>query len=240
MNRATGILALLAVLLAGRAGAMVASSSATLPVDSLTATTTGDEVNGLISQGWMVNGGYFFKDTMFNNGGRGGPHVDAGRAFAVNKWVALWAGIGALQAEATQRFVSPAGSEYRATWKVQGVYADAGVVIPWMPFPIALAVYRQSSDLSDVGVSGPLTGRTLSGSRDGYGVAVDIHIMFEWFLHGDRPSHRGLGFVLGYIGFIDLTGHDLATADAAGGQVVHPNWKAMRGESLRGGLEYEF
>jgi len=188
----------------------------------------------------MINGGYFFKDTMFNNGGRGGPHVDAGRAFAVNKGFALWAGAGALQAEATQRCVWPAGSEYRTTWKVQGVYADAGVVIPWMPFPIALAVYRQSSDLTDRGVSGPLTGQTLTGSRDGYGVAVDIHILFEWFIHGERTTHRGLGFVLGYIGFIDLMGKDLNTTDAAGDRVTHLNWKAMKGESLRGGIEYEF
>jgi len=51
MNRTTIIIALLASLVAGRAGAMVASPGATQTVESLTATTTGDEVNGLISQG---------------------------------------------------------------------------------------------------------------------------------------------------------------------------------------------
>jgi len=225
-------------LLAPVAQAMVASPGSTLAADSASSTVSGDA--GMIGEGWMVNGGYFFKDKMFGNGARGGIHIDGGRAFALSHWVALWAGAGALEASAAQRFVSAAGPEYRSTWTVRSVYADVGVVIPWMPFPIALAIYRASSEVSDAAQNGPYAGRTLAADRDAFGMAIDIHILFEWFLHAERTGHRGLGFVLGYVGFIDLSGKDLAVTDALGGTVTHVNWRPMKGESLRGGIEYEF
>ncbi len=240
IRRGLVVAALLAVL-PGAGRAFVASAlGSTQPVESVSRTATGSGT-GMTGEGWMVNGGWFFKDRLFNNAGRGGVHVDAGRAWTLAPWLGLWTGAGALEAHGSrQRFLAADGSRYDTTWNVRAQYVDAGVVIPWMPFPVALAAYRHASDVSDAAATGPLAGRTLAGSRDGIGLAIDIHIVFEWFVHADRKPPRGLGFTAGYIGFIDVTGHDLAATDAAGGRVTHPNWKPLQGESLRAGIEYEF
>lgn len=209
--------------------------------------------------GIMVNAGYFFKDTMFYSRARGGPHVNAGRIWALPHGFGVWTGVGAYRVSGTQETL--AGDRFETTYESGVVYADIGIVTPYFPIPISAVFYRHSTDVRNLGLTGVRTGSVLTGSSSGLGVGLNIQIMFEWFFWGDngsagddaragedtrakrrgRTRGRGLGLVVGYIGFMDARGRDLVTRNAAGDTVTLRRWwKPLKGESLRLGLEYEF
>ncbi len=189
--------------------------------------------------GVIVTTGWFFKDTMFYSKGRGGLTVGAGKAFPVTRWLAVWAGAGALRSHGTLRTVVD-GLDLDTTFDGDAVWLEAGVVIPWLPFPVALTAYRHRTDLEDAGRNGALAGRRLAGSAEGWGAGGVVHLLFEYFIANRRSGPRGLGFAIEYVGFMDLSGRTIRTADAAGYTADHRNWKPVKGEALRVGLEYEF
>jgi hypothetical protein len=195
--------------------------------------------SGIYGTGWAVTAGYFFKDTMFYSGGRGGPSVSVGKAFRVLRWLGVRVGGGVLRAKGTLD-TTGAGSGFRTTFDETAVYADLGIVTPWLPFPVSLAFYRHATDLTDRAASGALSGRTFTGAATGTGLGLDVRIEFEFFDSKRRAPHRGLGVVLGYAGFMDLSPKTLRTRDAAGVTLEHAKWKPFAGEGLHAGLEYEF
>ena len=234
-RRALPVFVLAAWGLAARASAFTTTASATPVAES--ATLAGESAFGT---GWMVNAGYFFKDTLFYSGGRGGPHVNAGKLVPLPHGLALWAGAGLMTAKGSYTSTLSDGNRWETAFDLSIAYADLGIATPWTPFPVALVVYSQSATVKDELRSGAAPGRTLRTIDKGVGVGLDVHLLFEWFLSAKRGRHRGPALVLGYEGFIDLSGHALATTDAAGGRVEHKAWKPLKGESLRGGIEWEF
>ncbi|MEK7476612.1 MAG: hypothetical protein AAB152_13400 [Candidatus Coatesbacteria bacterium] len=223
----------------------VAQSVRAMAPAALSATTPESEGgtawkdSGLYGTGWTVTAGYFFKDTMFYSQGRGGPAVSVGKAFRVLRWLGIRAGGGVLRAKGTMN-TSGAGSGFRTTFDSTVMYADLGIVTPWLPFPVSLAFYRHATDLTDAAGSGALYGRTFRGSATGTGLGADVRIEFEFFSSKRRAPHRGPGIVLGYSGFMDFSPKKLGTRDAAGVVLEHPKWKPFAGEGLHAGLEYEF
>jgi len=190
--------------------------------------------------GWMVNAGYFFKDTMFYSNGRGGGHVNVGRLIPLPKRFGLWVGVGGFQARGTQETTGGDGNRYRTTFDSEILYTDLGLVTPLTPFPVCLVVYWHSTGFRNEGITGPLTGTTLTGDHSAIRVGFNVHLLFEYFLSGARKPPRGLGLVVGWVGFLEPSGQDLVTRDGAGNAVTLRKWKPLRGESLRVGLEYEF
>jgi len=195
--------------------------------------------SGVYGTGWIVTGGYFFKDTMFYSRGRGGPLVSVGRAFKVFRWIGVWTGGGVLGARGTMD-TAGAGSIFRTTFDETVVYTELGIITPWLPFPVSLSLYRHSTDLTDAGVAGAAAGRSFTGRKAGIGLGVDVRVQFEFFFTKRRAGHRGLGLVAGYCGFMDMTGRALTTTDTNGATLTHPKWKPFAGEGLQLGLEYEF
>lgn len=226
------------------AALLLASTAHALAPAALSSTSpesgggTGYAGSGVFGTGWMVTGGYFFKDTMFYSAGRGGPIVTAGRAFQVVRWLGIWAGGGVLAARGTMD-ATGGGSGFRTTFDGQAGWVELGVLTPWLPFPVSLAVYRHTTDLSDRGVSGPAAGGVFTGRMRGTGLGASVRVLFEFFFSKSR-SHRGLGIVGGYAGFMDLSPRTARTRDANGNGIDHVNWKPFKGESLQLGLEYEF
>lgn len=200
---------------------------------------TGYAGSGAFGTGWMVTGGYFFKDTMFYSAGRGGPVVTAGRAFQVVRWLGIWVGGGVLAAHGTMD-TTGGGSWFRTTFDEEAAWVDVGVVIPWLPIPVSLAVYRHSTDLTDRGVSGPGSGSVFTGRAKGTGLGATVRVLFEYFFSKRRAPHRGLGIAGGYAGFMDLSPRAARTRDEMGNGLDHVNWKPFKGEGLQLGLEYEF
>jgi len=195
-----------------------------------------------VGNGWMVNIGYFFKDTMFNSRGRGGLHINAGRVLPLPLLgrFGLWVGAGAFHASGTLTTVATDQQRYRTTFDADTLYADVGVITPWVPFPVCVVVYWHSTALRNVGLTGPLAGATLTGDHSGLGLGFDVHLLFEHFWGKARKPPRGLGLVVGYVGLLEPAGRNLVTRDQAGNSATVKKWKPLRGESLRVGLEYEF
>ena len=194
--------------------------------------------SGILGTGWTVTAGYFFKDTMFYSGARGGPVVAAGRTIPVFSWLGVWAGAGAFLARGTYG-AEAAGSRFRTAFDETAFHFELGLVTPWLPFPVSLALYRHSTSLDDSAVSGALAGSAFSGRSAGWGAGANVRIMFEYFLSGRHGRHRGLALVGGYAGFMDLSPVNVRTRGPAG-ELEHRDWKPFKGESLQVGLEYEF
>lgn len=189
--------------------------------------------------GIVVTTGWFFQDTMFYSGGRGGITAGAGKAFPVLRWLAVWAGAGAFRSHGTMH-TQANGADFETTFDGDAVWAELGVVTPWLPFPVALTAYRHRTGLDETGRSGAAAGRRYTGTADGWGAGAAVHLLFEFFLgKSDRPP-RGLGVAVEYVGLMDFSARTVATADPAGLTADHRNWKPFKGEALRIGLEYEF
>jgi hypothetical protein len=206
--------------------------------DALTATETGEARRSPYGAGVIVTGGYFFKDTLFYSGGRGGPHLAGGRALALTRWLGLWIGAGALAASGTQN-VQADGGEVRSRFEERLAYVEAGVITPWFPLPVALALYGHETTFAETGLGGAAAGRALSGVERGVGVGVVVHLVVEHFFSDRRDGPRGVGLVAGYTGLMELSPVQVRTRDAAGFEAGR-TWKPFKGESLRLGLEYEF
>ena len=240
MNRIS--VACLVFMMAGRAGTAGAITGGEKPGSATVAEDpAGREDERLrAGSGWTINAGYFFKDSLFYGNGRGGLHVNAGRVIPLPHRFGLWAGAGAFRARGTVDTSSDDGSRFRTTFDSGVFYADLGVLTPWTPFPFCVAVYRHSTSIRNRGVGGPLSGAVLDGSAGSWGVGLDVHLLYEHFFSKSGKPPRGLGLVLGYVGFIAPPGRDVVTRDDAGNVVIVRKWKPLAGESLRAGLEYEF
>lgn len=190
--------------------------------------------------GVVVQAGYFFKDTMFYSGGRGGLVVGAGKSFLLPKRFGVWLGAGILRADGTMRTTTADDHSADTTFRTEAVLGELGLLTPFTPFPIGLMFYRHDTRLSDRVLSGPNSGKTLSGSLAGYGWGVMVHLMLEIFRGKEGRGPHGLGIVISYGGLADLTKVDITTGEAGGGREVHRKWRPVAGESLRAGLEYEF
>ena len=234
--RAAAVFSLLAVL-ARPAAAVTAPAGASATPLAGSATLAGESAFGT---GWMVNAGYFFKDTMFYSGGRGGLHISVGKMVALPYGLGLWTGAGTMRSRGTYESTLADGARYRTAFDLTVAYADLGIATPFTPFPIGVVVYRQAGTLDDTGLTGPQAGRALAARDRGWGIGLDVHLLFEWFLRERRGRSRGPALVIGYEGFMDLSARTVAATDAAGGRVEHRLWKPLKGESLRGGLEWEF
>lgn len=189
--------------------------------------------------GVVVTTGWFFKDTMFYSKGRGGLTVGAGKAFPVLRWLAVWTGAGMLRARGTLK-TTAGGDEFETTFDGDAVWGELGFVTPWLPFPVALTVYRQRTELDETGRTGAMAGRRLTGSADGWGAGASVHLLFEFFLTKKPDPPRGLGIAVEYVGLMDFSGRTIRTGDATGFTADHKGWKPFKGEALRIGLEYEF
>ena len=235
------IIALGALLLSGAAHAVTpAVLSASPALDSgSSGSATAYARPSAFGSGLVVTAGWFFKDTMFYSKGRGGLTIGAGKAFPVARWLAVWAGAGALRAKGTMRTVV-SGEDFETFFDGDAVWGELGVVTPWLPFPIAAAVYRQRTDLDDLGLTGATAGRRLAGSADGFGAGLSVHLLFEFFLSKREQPPRGLGIAFEYVGLMDFSARTIRTMDPAGFTADHKRWKPFRGEALRLGLEYEF
>ena len=191
--------------------------------------------------GLMVNAGYFFKDTMFYSHGRGGLHVDVGRAFPLAGKFGLWIGAGAGRASGTLRSIGPDSSRYDTQFDAEFVHADIGILTPITPFPVGVMLYRHKTSLNDQALDGPLANREFMGASSGLGWGITIHVLFEWFpWKGGAVSRRGPGLVLGYMGLVDMSKTDITVKDGMGGELLHKGWKPVAGESLRAGIEWEY
>ena len=229
MGSGMAIVSLMAVFLAGQSAAFTAGS-ATQSEDSLAYGT-----------GIMVNAGYFFKDTMFYSKGRGGLHVDGGKAFPLGGKFGLWVGAGAMQAKGTMRAYDHDSFRYDTRFEAKIVHADIGILTPWTPFPLGIMIYQHRTDLDDSALDGPLAGGRFSGSSSGIGWGFTVHLLFEWFPWGaDSVSRRGPGLVFGYMGLIDMKKINIPVRDGLGRELVHQGWSPAAGESLRAGIEWEF
>lgn len=228
-------------LAAGRAGAVTTSVlSATPALESgAPESSTVHERPSSFGTGIVVTTGWFFKDTMFYSKGRGGLTAGAGKAFPVLRWLAVWTGVGAFKSRGTMR-TTASGAEFETTFDGDAMWAEAGVVTPWLPFPVALTVYRHRTELDETGRGGMAAGRRYAGSSDGMGVGAAVHLLFEFFLTGRERPPRGLAVAIEYVGLMDFSGRTIETTDPAGFVADHRNWKPFKGEALRIGLEYEF
>jgi len=227
----TGLALVVALMLAmsAPAGAFTGSS----------ATETEDSLG--YGTGLMVNAGYFFKDTMFYSKGRGGLHVDLGKAFPLAGKFGMWIGAGAVRASGTMRSVDQDSFRYDTHFDSQIVHADIGVLTPWTPFPVGVMIYRHRTDMSDLALDGPMEGSKFSGRSTGLGWGFTVHLLFEWFpWHSSPVSRRGPGLVLGYMGLVDMRKTDIIVEDDSGRKLTHRGWKPVAGESLRAGIEWEF
>lgn len=214
---------------AGPAGA-IKGGSATPSEDSLGYGT-----------GLMVNAGYFFKDTMFYSRGRGGVHIDIGKAFPLQGKFGIWLGAGGIRASGTMRSTGQDSSRYDTHFEAQIVHADIGVLTPLTPFPVGIMLYRHRTGMEDRALDGPLAGREFSGVSTGLGWGFTVHLLFEWFPWDSGPEGRhGPGFVFGYMGLIDMEKTGIPVEDDSGARLVHAGWKPAAGESLRAGIEWEF
>lgn len=190
--------------------------------------------------GVVVTGGYFFKDTMFENSGSGGGIVGAGRLFPLPHGMGLWVGAGAFEAEGTIELEAADGRRHRAEFEQEVVFAELGLTTPWTPFPVGLVAYRHDTEMRSEVLGGPMPGRRFSGAAGDAGVGIAIHLLVEYFLSGRSERPRGLGVVFGYVGYLEPVGRRVGLEDGAGDRAVFPKWKPLRGESLRLGFEYEF
>jgi len=101
--------------------------------------------------------------------------------------------------------------------------------------------YRHTTDLEERALDGPLGGRIFSGRSTGFGWGFTIHLLFEWFpWDPGSVSRRGPGFVLGYMGLVDMKKTDIKVRDSGGLEMFHRGWKPAAGESLRAGIEWEY
>ncbi len=191
------------------------------------------------SSGWMVNAGYFFKDTMFYGSGRGGLHAAIGRIFGVTRVVGLWSETGWTSAGGTCGTVGLQGEEYRTRFSSQCLYVTLGVSVLRYSVPVGVGVYWHDTSFVSTRVTGPLAGVEASGNEHGIGtgIMVNVYIPLGGAQGRDRRRPR---LILGYGGFIDWTPVDLQTdADSASlGTVIERKWRPLRGEALRVGLEF--
>ena len=191
--------------------------------------------------GLQLNAGYFFKDTLFYSKGRGGLHVDGGKAFPVAGKFGVWAGAGVLRASGTLRSTDQEASRYDTHFDASIVHADLGVLTPWTPFPLGIMVYRQRTDIEELALDAPLAGRKFTGSSSGFGWGFTVHLLFEWFpWDTGAPVRRGPGIVFGYMGLVDMKKVNIPVKDGSGSGLVHQGWKPAAGEGLRAGIEWEF
>ena len=191
--------------------------------------------------GLQLNAGYYFKDTMFYSKGRGGLHIDGGKAFPLAGKFGVWLGAGTIQATGTLRSIDQASSRYDTHFDAQIIHADIGVLTPWTPFPVGIMIYRHRTSMDDLALDGPLAGRKYSGTASGIGWGFTVHLLFEWFpWNTSSPSRRGPGIVFGYMGLVDMKKVSIPVRDGLGGELEHTGWKPAGGESLRGGIEWEF
>lgn len=190
--------------------------------------------------GAMVTAGYFFQDTMFYSRGRGGWHVTAGRVWPIPWGLGIWSGAGAYRSAGTMETYGDDASRYETRFAADVAYVDVGIVTRYLPIPVCLALYSHSTEIRNRGLAGPAAGRFFRGGDSGLGWGLNVHILIEYFVSGRRKPPRGLGVVVGYVGFMDWSARDIPTRDAAGGTVTLREWKPLKGESLRLGLEYEF
>ena len=190
--------------------------------------------------GWMVAGGYFYKDRIFGNHAIGGPHLNFGHVFQLPYRFGIWAGGGVLKASGAFNAKADDGSGFRMDFESDVYYADLGVQMPWVPLPLCVAFYHHSTRLSARGTSGSTAGLTLTGADESSGIGFTIHVILEYFFSSRERPPRGLGLVGGYIGMMEGRGRDIPVGDGAGHARIFKGWKPFKGESLRLGLEYEF
>ena len=220
-----------AVAWAGAAKAMVTSPGSATPwEDSLG-----------VGEGWMLTAGWFFKDTMFYSNARGGVHVAMGRVLRVSRNAGVWIGSGGFSSSGSFRSADSSFDEYDTSFRGWLVHTDVGLVTPWFPFPVSLVFYSHSTRIEDRALSGPFSGCLFKGSDSGAGLGMSVQIVLEFFLNSSPRPPRGPALVVAYMGFWDLTAKDIETVKEGGGAyLVHKDWKPIRGESLRAGVEYEF